>query len=71
MIFRRDTMKALCNLIRRFGRNDEGATLVEYGIALGLAVTLGAGALLTLGNDVGATMGAASTALPAQAASGG
>ncbi|HSG53929.1 MAG TPA: hypothetical protein VLA45_00635 [Paracoccaceae bacterium] len=61
-------MKAVCTLIRRFGRNDEGATLVEYGIALGLAVTLGAGALLTLGTDVGLTMSDASAAMPRAAA---
>ena len=64
-------MKSVCNLIRRFGRNDEGATLVEYGIALGLAVTLGAGALITLSDDVGGTMEAAGAAMPQAAASGG
>lgn len=54
----------------RLRRDDEGATLVEYGIALGLAIALGAGALATLGNDVGATYGSASSALPTQAPSG-
>ncbi len=49
----------------RFTKCDEGATLVEYGIALGLAVTLGAGALAVLGGDVGNEMGQASTALKA------
>lgn len=43
---------------------DEGATLVEYGIALGLAIALGAGALATLATDVGGAMEAASDALP-------
>ena len=55
------------NLFARFRRDDEGATLVEYGIALGLAVTLGAGALASLAGDVGASMNAAGDALPAQA----
>lgn len=50
-------------LLARFGRNDEGATLVEYGIALGLAVALGSAALATLATDVGGRMGEASTAL--------
>ena len=51
----------------RLRHNDEGATLVEYGIALGLAITLGGGALALLAADVGATMGSASSALPTQA----
>ncbi|MGB3244516.1 MAG: hypothetical protein WBB25_08280 [Sulfitobacter sp.] len=51
------------NLWIRFTKCDEGATLVEYGIALGLAVTLGAGALALLAGDVGAEMGQASAAL--------
>ncbi|WP_146585977.1 Flp family type IVb pilin [Puniceibacterium confluentis] len=62
-------MKKMTSLLKRFRRNEDGATLVEYGIALGLAVTLGAGALLTLSGDVGATMTAASTAMPVQATS--
>ena len=44
--------------------DEEGATLVEYGIALGLAITLGAGALATLAGNVGGSMSAAGTALP-------
>ena len=59
----------ILNLYIRLRHDDEGATLVEYGIALGLAVTLGAGALAALAGDVGASMGAASAALPAQAGS--
>ncbi|UWR25883.1 hypothetical protein K3757_15700 [Sulfitobacter sp. S223] len=51
------------NVFARLRRSEEGATLVEYGIALGLAVTVGAGALLALGNDVDAKMTAASGAL--------
>ncbi|WP_299565898.1 hypothetical protein [uncultured Sulfitobacter sp.] len=45
---------------RTFARlcsSEEGATLVEYGIALGIAVTVGAGALLTMGGNVNSTMG--------------
>lgn len=48
----------------RFRHDDDGATLVEYGIALALAITLGTGALTLLAGEVGASMGAAGTALP-------
>lgn len=51
------------SLWSRFRTCDEGATLVEYGIALGLAVTLGAGALALLAGDVGNEMSQASSAL--------
>lgn len=53
--------------LARLRRDEEGATLVEYGIALGLAITLGAGALATLAGDVGASMSAAGEAMPVQA----
>lgn len=52
--------------LARLRRDEEGATLVEYGIALGLAITLGAGALATLAGDVGASMSAAGDAMPVQ-----
>ncbi len=61
-------MNKFTNLWTRLRTCEEGATLVEYGIALSLAVTLGAGALIALGDDVGATMGAAGDAMPEQAA---
>ncbi|MAM62279.1 hypothetical protein [Maritimibacter sp. UBA3975] len=48
----------------RFRKDESGATLVEYGIALSLAITIGAGAFLTLSGDVSESMGAASSALP-------
>jgi pilus assembly protein Flp/PilA len=61
-------MKNLLNTLTRFRDCDKGATLVEYGIALGLAITLGAGAMLTLGKDVGNTMTDAGAAMPRAAA---
>ncbi len=48
----------------RLRHDEDGATLVEYGIALGLAITLGAGALAALAGDVGATFTSAGAALP-------
>lgn len=58
--FIRTTMLAL--------RKDErGVTLVEYGIAIMLAVGLGAGALTLLSNDIGASMGVAAGQMPTAA----
>lgn len=51
------------NVFARLRRSEEGATLVEYGIALGLAVTVGASALLILSGDVTNKMSEASVAL--------
>lgn len=48
----------------RLRYNDEGVTLVEYGIAIALAVFLGVGALTTLGTEISAAMGAAGTQMP-------
>jgi pilus assembly protein Flp/PilA len=62
-VMRITKMTKLLNVWSRFRDCDKGATLVEYGIALGLAVTLGAGALFTLAGNVGDRMGDASTAL--------
>lgn len=46
-------------------RHDErGVTLVEYGIAIALAVALGTGALLALSNDIGSAMGNAGAQMP-------
>ncbi len=47
----------------RFAKDEKGVTLVEYGIALVLAVTVGVGALTTLATDVDAQMGEASDVL--------
>ncbi|MBV1867315.1 MAG: hypothetical protein KUG69_05345 [Marinosulfonomonas sp.] len=42
-----------------FRHCDEGVTLVEYGIAIVLAITLGVGALTLLAGDIGVSMGVA------------
>lgn len=55
---------AFLSTVIRLRHSDEGATLVEYGIALGLAIALGGGALAVLATDVGNTYTAASGALP-------
>ena len=48
----------------RLRHDDEGVTLVEYGIAIALAVGLGTAALTTLAGEISGAMGAAGTAMP-------
>ena len=48
----------------RLRHDDAGVTLVEYGIALALAVTFGVAALTTLGGEIGGAMSAAGTQMP-------
>lgn len=48
----------------RLRHDDEGVTLVEYGIALALAVTIGVAALSLLGGEITGAMSAAGTAMP-------
>ena len=55
---------ALLKLFIRFRHDDSGVTLVEYGIAIALAVGLGTAALTTLSGEIGTAMGAAGTAMP-------
>ncbi len=55
---------ALLKLWIRFRHDDEGVTLVEYGIAIALAVAVGTGALLTLGNQINTSLGVAGAAMP-------
>ena len=48
----------------RFKSDEKGVTLVEYGIAIALAVGLGTAALTTLSGEIGAAMGAAGAQMP-------
>ncbi len=50
--------------LRAFIRNDEGVTLVEYGIALALCLLLGVAALTTLGGEIGDSLKAAGSEMP-------
>lgn len=52
----------------RLRHDDRGVTLVEYGIAIALAVFLGAGALAALGESIGGAMGAAGDCMPGSTA---
>lgn len=53
----------ISQLFRRFARDDRGVTLVEYGIALVLAITVGTGALVALGGEVDGQMTEAQIAM--------
>ncbi|MFD0979749.1 Flp family type IVb pilin [Tropicimonas aquimaris] len=57
----------LTRTFKRFTKDEKGVTLVEYGIALVLAVGLGTAALTELGGAVGDKMGEAETKLAPQA----
>lgn len=50
--------------LRAFCKEDDGVTLVEYGIAIALAVAVGTGALLALGGQINASLGVAGAAMP-------
>jgi Flp pilus assembly pilin Flp len=54
----------LLKLYIRLRHDDRGVTLVEYGIAIALAVALGTGALLALGNSIGNAMTNAGSQMP-------
>ena len=47
----------------RFIKNNEGVTLVEYGVALSLVISVGTALLVALGGDVNVKIVAASTVL--------
>ena len=56
----RSTLKGL---MARFSRDEKGATLVEYGIAVVLAVVVGTGGLIFLAEQVNTNMTAADDAM--------
>ncbi|MCE5972022.1 Flp family type IVb pilin [Sinirhodobacter sp. WL0062] len=51
------------NLVARFRKDEKGATLVEYGIALVIAVTVGASIVGILGDSVSAKFDSANVAV--------
>ncbi len=57
-------MDILKKTFGRFRRDEKGVTLVEYGIAIALAVTLGTTALTALGGEIGGAMTAAGNEMP-------
>ncbi len=53
----------MMNMLSRFKRDEDGATLVEYGIALTIAIGVGVTALTTLSTDVSGQFTSASAAI--------
>ncbi len=53
------------NLITTFLRDEDGAALVEYGIALLVVILVGTAALITLAQDTGELFGGAAAATTA------
>jgi len=48
-------------MISKWAQNDRGATMVEYGIAVVLAVLVGTSGLIVLGSAIDSNMNAAAT----------
>jgi Flp pilus assembly pilin Flp len=55
-------------LLRQVRRDERGVTLVEYGIAILLAIVVGTGALVGLAGEIDATLGQAEACLAGTAA---
>lgn len=49
----------MIKLLSAYRRNEDGVTLVEYGIGITLALVLGTAALSGLAEDIGGAMGVA------------
>ena len=59
------------NIILNFIREEDGAALVEYGIALLVVILVGTTALLTLAKDTGDLVGGAAVATTAVSTAAG
>ena len=57
-------MASLNELLVLFSRDQRGVTLVEYGIAITLAVMIGAAAFGMLASEVGGALAAAGSRMP-------
>ena len=57
-------MRALRSLLTRFRHDDRGVTLVEYGVAVFIAVAVGTVALTGLRDNINAALTSAGSAMP-------
>lgn len=51
-------------LFKRFSDDEQGVTLIEYGVALVIAVTFGVAGMTVLGTAWSTSMGTAAAAMP-------
>ncbi len=56
--------KVILTRVIAFAQNDRGVTLVEYGIAITVAILVGTFALPNLATSIGGAMGAVGASLP-------
>ena len=61
----------MTNLIKTFLRDEDGAALVEYGLALLVVILVGTGALITMAGDTSTLFGGAASATTAAVAATG
>ena len=54
-------MRKLLNTMRRFGRNEEGAALVEYAVLLGIILAVGIAVFASIGSNANAIFTSLST----------
>jgi len=64
-LFRRISMKKLAGGFRSFVKDEDGATMVEYGIMIALIAAICVGIVTTLGTQIKAAFTTTSGALPA------
>ncbi|WP_300514735.1 hypothetical protein [Aliiroseovarius sp.] len=57
-------MTAILTRLRDCLKDDRGVTLVEYGIALALALLVGTATLTALGGEIAAALGVAGAEMP-------
>lgn len=57
-------LSKLKSFVSRFRRDEEGVTLVEYGVALTIAVVIGTALLTGLAGDINTAIGAAGDSMP-------
>ena len=57
-------MQRYLNKLSAFFANEDGVTLVEYGVAISLAVLVGSSVFISLNGEIRAALAAAGLAMP-------
>ena len=61
-------MRKFLDIVKKFGKDEEGAALAEYAILLAIVLALGIGALTAFSTQIGAVFTAATSAMTSVAA---